>query len=187
VTKYHVVPVPSQAEGIPGGVNSGLYGMWMWNRSEVPGFKDVDFELGMAPYPRGPKGRVLRDGPGAVMINRNSKNIDTAWAFAKWFVGPEPGVLGGQSYQFEIQHSQPARKSLFNDPVFVDNLLPWESRDIYEDAGSRIRAMAPPPRFLEVNKIWAEQWDRIKLGDASVEEGVNTFCDKANKMLQEVV
>jgi multiple sugar transport system substrate-binding protein len=185
VTKYHIVPTPSQMEGVPGGVNSGRFGMWMWNRSEVPGFKTVDFELGMAPYPRGTKGRVLRDGPGAIIINRNSKVVDPAWAFAKWFVGPKPGELGGQSYQFEIQHSQPTRKSLFDNKVFLDNLLEWESRDVYEDAGNRVRAMAPPPRYTEIDAVWREQWDRIKLGDASVEEAVNTFADKANKLLQQ--
>jgi multiple sugar transport system substrate-binding protein len=187
VTEHHIVPTPSQMEGVPGGVNSGRFGMWMWNRSEVPGFKDVDFELGMAPYPRGTVGRVLRDGPGAIIINRNSQVIDPAWAFAKWFVGPEPGELGGQAYQFEIQHAQPTRISLFDNPVFVDNLLPWESREIYEDAGSRVRAMAPPPRYTEIDAIWREQWDRIKLGDAGVEEAVNTFAEKANAILQEQI
>jgi ABC-type glycerol-3-phosphate transport system substrate-binding protein len=187
ITKHHVVPLPAETEGIPDGVNSGRFAMWCWNRSEVPGFKNVEFELGMAPYPRGPVDRVLRDGPSAMMVSRQSKVTDAAWAFAKWFVGPEPGELGGQVYQFEIQHAQPTRKSLFDNPVFVDNLLPWESRDIYADAGERIRAMAPPPRLQEIDKVWREQWERITLADASVEEAVQTFVTRANEMLQEAL
>ena len=47
--------------------------------------------------------------------------------------------------------------------------------------------MAPPPRYTEIDAIWREQWDRIKLGDAGVEEAVNTFCEKANAILQEQI
>ena len=47
--KHHIVPLPAETQGIPNGVNSGRYAMWCWNRSEVPGFKGVDFELGVWP------------------------------------------------------------------------------------------------------------------------------------------
>ena len=139
----------------------------------------------MAPYPTGPVDRVLRDGPSSLMVNKHSKATEPAWQFAMWFAGPKPGVLGGQRYQFEIQHAQPARQSLFKDPVFVDNLLPWEAPDVYEDAGKRTRAMKSPARLQEIDKVWKERWEKITLGQSAVEAAVDEFTTKANQMLQQ--
>lgn len=184
VTKYHVAPLPAESEGVPGGVNSGRYGMWVYNRSEVPGFKNVEFELGMAPAPRGPAGRVLRDGPTGIAIIRQSKAIEKAWEFSKFMQGPKPGELGGQRYQYEIQHAIPVRKSLFNDPVFLDNLLPWESKEIYQDSAMRVRAMKSPARFQEIDSAFREQMEAIILGETELETGMQMFCTAANEYLK---
>lgn len=184
ITKYNVAPTSAQSEGIPAGVNGGAYGMWLWNRSEVPGFMNVEFELGMAPYPKGPAGRVLRDGPSSMAIVSTSKVIPQAWGFLKHMTGPKPGELGGQKYQFENHYAIPCRKSLFDNEVFTSNLLPWEDGDILRDAASRVRAMKPPARLSEIDKIYREQWETIVLGQATVEEAMGIFCTSANDLLQ---
>ncbi|MHB0876343.1 MAG: ABC transporter substrate-binding protein [Anaerolineae bacterium] len=184
VIDHNIAPLPSQSEGIPGSINSGRYGMWCWNRSEVPGFMNVEFEVGMAPYPRGPVGRVLRDGPSSMAVVSSSKAIPQAWEFLKHMTGPKPGELGGQQYQFENHYAIPSRKSLFNNDVFVSNLLPWESREILEDAAKNVRAMKPPARLSEIDKVYREQWESIILEKATVEEALQTFCTTANDMLK---
>jgi multiple sugar transport system substrate-binding protein len=170
-------------EGIPDGVNGGRYAMWLWNRSEVPGFIKGKFEIGMAPMPRAAPGRVLRDGPLGFAMSSSSKVRDQAWEFCKWFVSPAPGVAGGQEYHFLAHYSIPVRKSLAKDPLFVKNLLPWESQAVYEDGGNRVRVLPLVARFAEIDKVYKEQLDKIILGRATVEEAIKEFASKADPML----
>jgi len=184
VTKYNVAPAAAQAEGIPGGPNSGRYGMWMWNRSEVPGFENVEFDLGMAPYPRGPKGRVTRDCPLTVAINRQSKYIQQCWEYCMFMSGPKPGEIGGHGYRLKMHQSIPVRKSLFDHPAFLETLLPWESKEIYRDAADRVLSLPSPARLVEMNRVFGEQLEAILLGKITVEEGLAFFCKEANELLK---
>ena len=182
INKYNVVPQAGQADGIPQGWNSGQYGMWLTNRSELPGFENVDFELGMAPYPRSKK-RVTRDAPSAYAILSTSKVADAAYKFLAWMASPQPGVLGGQDWRLTEHFAIPTRYSNFNSPVFLDSMLDWESRRVYQDSASKVRAMPMWYRFSEVNSAYGEQWDRAVLGEATVEEAMDQFCTKANELL----
>jgi multiple sugar transport system substrate-binding protein len=183
ISKHHVAPLPAETQSVPGGVNSGRFAMWLWNRSEVPGFKKAPFEIGMAPFPRGPKGRVLRDGPTGEGISSASKVQDATWEFYQWYAGPRPGVPGGQEYQFQSQYSIPTRKSLAKDPLFVKNLLPWETQQVYEDAATRVRPLPLVGRFAEIDKVYKEQWDKAVHGRATVEDALKEFTAKADPML----
>jgi multiple sugar transport system substrate-binding protein len=183
ITKYHAAPLPAESKAIPQGVNSGRYAMWMWNRSEVPGFHTMNADIGMAPFPRGPNGRVLRDGPKGFCILPSSQVKDQAFQFLEWFVGPMPGDPGGQEWHFQAHYSIPIRKSLANDATFVKNLLPWEDRAVYVDASTRVRVLPLVARFSEVDKLYATEWDKIIYGQATVADAMNEFTSKANPLL----
>jgi len=185
-TKHNVSPRPDQAEGMPSGFNSGKVGMLYGIRASVPGLKGVEFSLGMAPIPRGPKGRFCRNGPNGAGIISQSKFVDASWELCKYMAGPTPGDLGGQKYQFEQQRAIPSRKSLFDTPEFIDNLLPWESLDVYRNAAEHVRAFPLPARYQEIQRAWREQWDLMLLGEISVQDGANAACEAINTLLQEV-
>jgi multiple sugar transport system substrate-binding protein len=175
-TKYNVAPTPDQAEGMPDGFSGGKVGMIYGIRGNVPGLKNVSFNLGTAPIPRGPQGRFTRNGPNAVAIIKQTKYVDAAWALAAYMAGPKPGDLGGQAFQFQQQRAIPSRKSLFDSPDFVDNLLPWESLDVYLNAAEHVRAFPLPARYSEIQRAWREQWDLMVLGQVSVKDGAAAAC-----------
>ena len=137
----------------------------------------------MAPFPRGPKGRVLRDGPSGMGMFASSKVTDQAWEFLKWFVGPQPGVPGGQEFYYAAHYSIPTRKSLAGDPLFAKNILPWENQKVYADSSTRVRVLPLVARFAEIDKVYSEQWDKITLGRATVEDAMKEFAAKADPML----
>jgi ABC-type glycerol-3-phosphate transport system substrate-binding protein len=185
VTRHKVQALPSEIEGMSEQlqVQSGRFAMITWNRATLPNFVDVKYEAGMAPYPRGPKGRVVRDGPSAVSLLGSSKVQEQAWTFLSWFVGPEPGNAGGTGFLLKARYGVPVRKSLTDYPEYVKNLLPWEDAKIYADSSTRVRVLPLVARFAEINTLWGEQFDRIIFGKATVEEAVKEFATKAEPML----
>lgn len=185
-TKHNISPRPDQAEGMPGGFSSGKVGMLYGIRGHVPGFKGLEFNLGSAPIPRGPQGRFCRNGPNGAGIIAQSRNVDAAWELCKYMAGPMPGDLGGQKYQFEQQRAIPSRASLFDTPEFKDNLLPWESLEVYQNAAEHVKSMPLPARYQEIQRAWREQWDLMLLGDVSVKDGAEAACAAINPLLQPV-
>jgi len=182
-TQYNVAPLPAQAEGMPDGFAGGRVGMLYGIRGHVPGFANVQFNLGCAPFPRGPKGRFCRNGPNAVGIIKQTKYPDAVWQLCKYMAGPEPGALGGQKFQFELQRAIPSRKSLFESDSFVDNLLPWESLEVYRNSAEHVRAFALPARYGEIQRAWREQWDKMLLGQTTGEAGVAAACAAMDEYL----
>jgi len=181
--KYNVAPQPAQAEGMPDGFNGGKVGMIYGIRGDVPGIKNVKFKLGCAPLPRGPKGRFCRNGPNAVGIISQTKYAEAAWKLAKYMAGPKPGELGGQKFQFELQRAIPSRKSLFDSASFKDNLLPWESLAVYQNAAAKVRAFPLPARYGEIQRAWREQWDKMLLGQTTVKDGASAACTAMDQFL----
>lgn len=184
-TTYNISPRPDQAEGMPSGFNSGKVGMRYGIRGNVPGFKGLEFNLGTAPIPRGPKGRFCRNGPNAAGIVSQSKYVDASWELCKYMAGPKPGDLGGQRYQFEQQRAIPSRASLFDTPEFKDNLLPYESLEVYQNAAEHVKGMPLPARYSEIQRAWREQWDLMLLGEVTVQQGADTACAAIDPLLQE--
>lgn len=184
--KNNVAPQPAQAEGMPDGFSGGKVGMLYGIRGHVPGLKNVEFRIGTAPIPRGPKGRFCRNGPNAVGIIKQTRFAEAAWKLCKYMAGPKPGELGGQKFQFELQRAVPSRASLFDSPDFVDNLLPWESADVYRNAAEHVRAFPLPARYGEIQRAWREQWDLMLLGQTTVKDGVAAACTAIDEFLAPV-
>jgi len=182
--KYNVAPLPDQQEGLPGGFLSGKCGMDDCGiRADVPGMKGLDWEVGIAPVPKGPAGRFCRNGPNAQAIVATTRFPEACWEFVKYMCGPKPGELGGQRFEFEQQRAIPSRRSLFDSPAFLDNLLPWEDAEVYRDAADHVRPFPLPARYAEIQTAWREQWDAILLGQKSVEEAAKAGCQAMDEFL----
>jgi multiple sugar transport system substrate-binding protein len=181
--KYNVAPRPDQAEGMPEGFTSGRIAVDYGIRGNVPGYKSAQFKIGSAPIPKGPKGRYCRNGPNAVGIIKQTKYVDAAWALCKYMAGPKPGDMGGQQFQFVQQRAVPSRQSLFESDAFIDNLLPWESLEVYRNAAEKVRAFPLPARYGEIQRAWREHWDKMLLGQETVKDGTAAACEAINQLL----
>jgi multiple sugar transport system substrate-binding protein len=184
--KYNVAPLPEQEEGMPGGFNSGRVAMNTGGiRAHVPGLMEVDFELGMAPVPKGKAGRFTRDGPNGAGIIASSQLKEAAWEFVKYQTGPKPGDTGGMKYEFAMHRALPVRKSLYDSAGFMDGLLPWEDIDVYRVASDSVGNLPLPSRYAEINRTWKEYWEAILVGQMTVEEAVEAVCAEIDVFLTE--
>lgn len=186
IMKYNAAPLPQQTEGMPGGFTSGHVAMQTSGiKAHVPGIVEAGLDVGVAPVPIGPSGRVTRDGPNALGILSTTQNPDASWAWVKFMSGPEPGDPGGMKFEFELHRALPTRKSLYDAPEFVDNLLPWEDLDVYRNASESVRALTLPSRYGDVNSAWVSHWEAILAGSMSVEEAVQAACEEIDQLLAE--
>lgn len=79
----------------------------------------------VAPFPRGPEGRVTFIGGSNLAIFKNSKNHEAAWELVKYLLNPD----------VQIEYSKrtgmlPAVRSAFNDPYITGD----PNRRVYRDA-----------------------------------------------------
>jgi ABC-type glycerol-3-phosphate transport system substrate-binding protein len=182
------VPLPQQTEGIAGVFSSGRFAMLTSGiKAHVPGIVEAGLEVGMAPVPRGPVARVTRDGPNALGILQSSQVKDAAWQWVRYMTGPKPGDPGGMQHEFTLHRAVPTRQSLYDAPVFVDNLLPWEDLEVYRNASQSVRAFPLPARYAEINSVWREHWDLILTGAMGVEEAMVAACEAITPLLTETM
>jgi multiple sugar transport system substrate-binding protein len=186
--RYNVSPRPDQAEGMPEGFQSGRVAMRTGGiRANVPGIVEAGLDAGILPVPSGPAGRVTRDGPNALGILSSSKNTQATWEWVKYMAGPKPGDPGGMKFEFALHRALPTRKSLYDAPDFVNNLLPWEDLEVYRNASQHVRDFPLPTRYAEINSTWNEHWTGIMAEALTVEEGVQAACEEIDRLLTETM
>jgi multiple sugar transport system substrate-binding protein len=152
VNKHRVVPTGDDAKQLQGGFLAGRTGLYAFGKgyaTNVAGAKDVVTDPGICPVPKGVKGRICRDGPGAVGVTTQSKHPEDAFELVKYMSGP-----GGQEPFLALGASVPVRKSLAGAKDYLSALLPWENRAVYEDASKSVRQIVYPNGFGEIEKSW---------------------------------
>jgi multiple sugar transport system substrate-binding protein len=136
----------------------------------------------IAPLPIGPSGSESTGTLGGwnFMINKNTKDPDTAWTFVKWM----------SSYQSQLTDSIlagsiPTRKAVYDDPNFIAE-LPWISdyKEIFENA--EIRPAAPNYSLVSAsmqNNFKAALTKRIPVDEAlaNIETDLNKIYDNNKK------
>jgi multiple sugar transport system substrate-binding protein len=183
VVQQKVVPGQAESEGIPEGFMSGRYAMYRMLRAAAPGYKEIEFAMGEVVQPKGPAGRFTVDGPNAVGIISSCPNKDEAWIFCRYLPGEEPGVLGGQEFEFKASRSVPTRRSNFESQVFLENLLPWEDAQVYQASAEQVLNTPRPGRYSEIENAWREHWDAMRLGKP-VQEALDELCAIVQPMLE---
>jgi multiple sugar transport system substrate-binding protein len=150
VTRHRVWPTADDNRELPGGFLGGRSAMAIYGKGYATDIKNKgDLDAGMCPAPKGKKGRITRDGPGAVGVTSGSKNPDAAFQLVKYMSGP-----GGQEQFLALGASVPVRKSLANAKEYLTSLLPWEDRAVHEDAARSVRPIIYPAGFGEIEKLW---------------------------------
>jgi multiple sugar transport system substrate-binding protein len=179
-TQHRIVPDAEERRALPGGFVSGRVGVMYGIRGNVPGFKDVAFDLGMAGLPAGPQGRFCRNGPNAFCLYAGSKQQDAAWAYANWVTQAE-----AQRISFDLKRSVPARKSIANSGEFEKALYPWESAAVYREASEKVRGFPLPSTYDDVNKLFGTAYNNVLSGKQGVREAITTVLPQMNQLLSQ--
>lgn len=123
--KHRVAPTPAgeaQAQGALKMFTGGLSAInWFVAGSVWNNFKEVSFQWGALPTPRGKSGRtsVVTGGGQAWFIPKQARYQDESWELVKWVVSPEMMTK-------EVQEglTVPARKSVANSTVWLSRRPP---------------------------------------------------------------
>jgi multiple sugar transport system substrate-binding protein len=168
VTKHRVAPNSEESAQLPGGFLAGRSGLYIFGKGYATNIKGApDIDAGICPVPKGKKGRVCRDGPGAVGVTSQSKHPDEAFQLIKYMTG-----AGGQEQYLSLGASVPVRKSLSGAKEYLGSLLPWEDRAVYEDASKSVRPIVYPAGFGEIEKAWQGARTEMLAGRASARDAL---------------
>ncbi len=151
-------------------------------RGDVPGFKDVHFDLGMAPLPQGAKGLFCRNGPNCFPIYAASKHQQEAWKYANWITQQE-----AQAVSFNLKRSVPARQSVASSGEFEKALYPWESAAVYRDAMAHVAGMPLPSTYIDIDNAFKAAFKTAQAGTASVGDALQSAIPKMNALLAQKV
>jgi multiple sugar transport system substrate-binding protein len=171
--KYHI---------IGGDIAAGTAALSHGIRGDVPGFKDVHFDLGMAALPQGAKGLFCRNGPNCFPIYAASKHQQEAWQYANWITQQE-----AQAVSFNLKRSVPARQSVANSGEFEKSLYPWESAAVYRDAMAHVVGMPLPSTYIDIDNTFKTAFKTAQKGTASVSDALQSAIPKMNALLGQKV
>jgi len=177
-TVHHIVADSEEKKNLPNGFRSGKIGMSYGIRGDVPGFKDVGFDLGVTGLPMGPKGRFCRNGPNSFCLYTASKQQEPTWAYVNWVTQPE-----AQKMSFDLKRSVPARKSIANSGDFEKALYPWENAAVYRDASEKVRGFPLPSTYDDINKLFGTAYGNVLSGKQAVRDAIATVLPQMNQFL----
>lgn len=188
VRTHRVVPLGDEVRAIPNPgsrrLNSGLVGMQFGGKFYIPDFKgNANFELGLVPVPKGPKGRATRDGNNGFGVLKDSKNHDESYALAAYFTQWE----GGGRLLMETGRPQPVRKSVYDDGSFKKMLQPWEVpyHDFYVETAKIVRVWRIPRAGPQFQTAFTESWNAIINGERSVKAAIEDLRPRLNELLRQ--
>lgn len=167
---------------IGGSIAGGTAALAHGIRGDVPGFKDVHFDLGMTALPQGAKGVFCRNGPNCFPIYQASKHQQEAWRYANWITQQE-----AQAVSFDLKRSVPARQSVANSGEFEKSLYPWESAAVYRDASAHVVGMPLPSTYIDLNNAFSKAYKTAQKGTASVSDALRSAIPQMNSLLSQKV
>ncbi len=136
---------------------------------------------GMVVMPVGPSGaKATRAGIDALSVFGKSKNPDWAFRYCEF------GASRGNEILVAAQAASPNRWATFSQKAWLDQLLPWEDAQMWEDvARNWERALPLPPAFMELDKIATEAQDKIRLKLAAATDAMTQAKQEIDRILQE--
>jgi ABC-type glycerol-3-phosphate transport system substrate-binding protein len=145
---------------------------------------NVNFEMGIVPVPKGPKGqRATRDGNNGFGIIKDSKNQDDSYTLAAYFTQWD----GGGKLLMESGRPQPVRKSVYDDGSFKKLLQPWEVPyyDFYVETAKIVRVWRIPRAGPQFQTMFDEAWKAMANGERSVKAAMDELRPRLNDLLQQ--
>lgn len=189
-TVHRAVPTADEDKGItkPGGrpINSGRIAMEHGHRGYVPDYvaaSGTNFEVGVAPMPKGPKGRFARDGNAGHGVLKEAKAPEEGYLLTAYLSTWE----GQGKAQLESGGGLPIRKQPFDDGSFKKTLLPWELpvQDFYLEAAKVTRTWRLPPAGADFQTQFAAAYNAAASGKQSLKAALEDLRPRLDEMLRQ--
>jgi ABC-type glycerol-3-phosphate transport system substrate-binding protein len=179
--KYKVVPGSGEDNSGQDGFNKGRIAFVHSGRFQAPGIAQAatGWEPGLAPVPKGPAGRHVRNGPNGWMILSSSKAKDVAWEFLKYASSP-----AGEAPQLTNHGTCPVNQTVASSKAYIDSLLPWENAAVYDQAAQATQGYRAPVQLGQVQSAFNAVWKDVLSGKTTVTSAMNSFVDQANTVLK---
>jgi len=187
IDKYKVNP-PMGAE-LPSGLHLNyaamMYtGIWMLSSGAFrESYEKFGHDrMGHIRSPYGHTGQSYNEGGGGgtMVTPMKAERPETAWVWHKWNANEYIKLMISNFHQ-----QAPAKKSLLNDPGYLNSFAPFESKEEWDYALETSRALPQPLNGSEaVNLIMAE-WDKVKLGEITVKEMVDSVKPQVDELIKD--
>jgi ABC-type glycerol-3-phosphate transport system substrate-binding protein len=191
-TRYGVVAEGPEALAVrdlvggaefPSAFHAGRAAMMYSGKGEVPSLAALarpGFQPGVAPVPRGRRGRFVRNGPNSYLIVKDSRQPDAVYRLMAWMT-----TAAFQALQLAIGASVPVRRSQLDAGEFRRSLQPWEPLEVWQQAAVADRALPLSARHSEIQQRFGPAYDRVRAGEATVKEIMPSLVPQIDTMLRE--
>jgi multiple sugar transport system substrate-binding protein len=180
------IPEAADMQGITGGksgrIISGRVAMKFGIKGDVPEIADWsqqrNVEVGMAPMPKGPNGRFVRNGPNSYCIMKPSKFQDEVFELMNWMTFDD-----FMNIQYKVGATIPVRKSQMDSEAFKKSLKPWENIALWKEAAEADRALQMAPLHIDIQNTFTAAWDEIRLGKKTAKDAITAIVPKIDELL----
>jgi len=176
---YGIMPNPSVAEQFGDPFESGNAAMTPAGHWVVPYYSNVDFAWDVAPLPMGKERVSIVNSVGFVIANE-SKHPAEAWAFLKHLVG-EPG----QSKVTTLGLGVPTLRSIAISDAYLKQETAPINHQLFLDTMAYSRVKPCFRGYDEWATLFGDGMFSIWLGEAGLQETVDTLLPQADTILQE--
>jgi len=171
-TKHRVVG-GNIFEGTQAMSNTGAFNTRTFNEKVI---SRKLFDIGVAPMPKGPKGRTVALANAALYLGAAAKNPEGGWTWLKHTVSPdileEVAALGGARYV--------ANKKI--KPLAIE---PYEDINVYIMQAKDARITPVILKQSDFDKAWRETWTDVINGKVTVPEALQKTQGQLENWLKE--
>ena len=162
--------------------SSGNAGMYVCGGWRVLGFRDIsDFEWDIAPIPISPSSGTRGTVVDTVSwsIAKDTQYPEAAWELVKFFTGE-----AGQVRTARGGTATPSMIAYARSEDFLDASLPPAHRSVLIDyTQEEIHFYPVIPKMGELWDAWGQELSEMWLGQKSVEDSVQAFCERITPAL----
>ncbi|NOU72478.1 extracellular solute-binding protein [Paenibacillus sp. LMG 31458] len=180
VNKHKVAPKPgSDEDKFQNGKAAMTLGSGPWYAHYV--LKDVKFNWGIAPLPKGDKKATTAYG-STFAIMSTSKNKDEAWKFMKWFLSDEQQFIRAKQFSWF-----PPTRSVVQMPEFGDKSvlkLTKEQKDLVMKETTYGRAPVVVEKQNEVKQIMDRELSLVWSGEKKPEDATKAIKTEVQPLLK---
>jgi multiple sugar transport system substrate-binding protein len=179
--KYHVCPLVSDLPNmnwesmfLTGKVSMFITGSWWLVQCRQT--KTIDWDI--APMPHGPKCQATRATTEGLAISPQSRHKAEAWEWIK-FVLSDAGQAVFAQYGRGIPSVRRVAMQTFADPK-----TPQHEERFLEALDHYARISSLHPRWLQTEQVFNREWDRVILGQSTVDDFVRVAQPEANAIVR---
>lgn len=177
---YRDMGSPAYSFGHDLGFASQRVAMVMDGPWDLPRFRDLDFDWGIAPLPRGSAAQATYLDGEHLAIFRQSEHPEAAWTFIKWMLRPET-----QAFFSAESGYLPVRRSVLDLPDYRAHLARDPGLRAFVEQIQLGRAREPMDAHqVEINRHLAEAIEKVLVGGIEPQRALTEAAAKSNRLLQ---